>query len=81
MKSIHWKYQRRMLMSDEEDFNETEVQTNQKRIVNEAFASLISELRKFEQLCNEDNLKSPINLGNLINELEKLESDWTKYLK
>ena len=81
MKSIHWKYQRRMLMSDEEDFNETEVQTNQKRIVNEAFASLISELRKFEQLCNEDNLKSPINPGNLINELEKLESDWTKYLK
>ena len=46
MKSIHWKYQQRMMISEEEDQGETEMKSKQRDSVTEAFTVLISELKK-----------------------------------
>jgi hypothetical protein len=77
MKSIHWKYQRRMLMSEEEDQSETEMKSKQRDSVTEAFTVLISELKKIEINNNQDQLNNSNDATSFINELEKLKSNWT----
>ena len=77
MKSIHWKYQRRMLMAEDEDDSITENQTKQDDSVLVAFTNLVSELKKVEV----NNPKEHTNLSkvakSLIDELEKLRSIWS----
>ena len=80
MKSIHWKYQRRMLMSEEEDQSETEMKSKQIDSVTEAFIVLISELKKIEINNNQDQLSNSNDATSFINELEQLKSNWTNKL-
>jgi hypothetical protein len=77
MKSIHWKYQQRMMMSEEEDQGETEMKSKQRDSVTEAFTVLISELKKIQINNNQDQLSNSNVATSLIKELKKLKSNWT----
>lgn len=77
MKSIHWKYQQRMMMSEEEDQGETEIKSKQRDPVTEAFTVLISELKIIEINNNQDQLSNSNVATSLIKELKKLKSNWT----
>ena len=77
MKSIHWKYQQRMMMSEEEDQGETEMKSKHRDSVTEAFTVLISELKKIELNNNQDQLSNSNVATSLIKELKKLKSNWT----
>ena len=75
MKSIHWKYQKRMLMSEEDSITENQIE--KKESVTKAFTKLVNELKQFEI----NNQKDYTNLSkvakSLLNDLEKLRSTWS----
>jgi hypothetical protein len=77
MKSTHWKYQRRMLMSEDEEDSITENQIEKKESVTEAFTKLVTELKQFEINNQEDHTNLSKVAKSLLNDLEKLRSTWS----